>query len=148
MHAIIWSGIFLFLAVPSAYIKDLALAFIAAQLLLSYITSGIAKLLSPIWRSGAAVSLIVRTQSYGHRDAYRWIERLHLSGPVSRGTILLEIIGPLLVLGGPRTTMIFIGFGVMFHLGNAIIMGLNSFVWSFTACFPAVLYISERWAPF
>lgn len=148
MHTIVWSGLLLFLASPSASIKDLALAFIAAQLLLSYLTSGIAKLLSPIWRDGRAVGLIVRTESYGHKNAYGLIERLHLSGPLSRGTMMLEVIGPLLVLMGPRTTIVFICCGVMFHLGSAIIMGLNSFVWSFIACFPAVLYISERWAPF
>lgn len=148
MHAIVWSGVLVFLASPSASIKDLALAFIAAQLLLSYLTSGIAKLLSPIWRSGKAVGLIVRTESYGHRNAHRLIERLHLSGPLSRGTMMLEVIGPLLVLMGPRTTIVFICCGVIFHLGSAIIMGLNSFVWAFIACFPAVLYISERWAPF
>lgn len=147
MHTIVWSGLLVFLASPSASIKDLALAFIAAQLLLSYLTSGIAKLLSPIWRSGRAVGLIVRTESYGHKNAYGLIERLHLSGPLSRGTILLEVVGPLLVLMGPRATMVFVVCGVMFHLGSAILMGLNSFVWSFIACFPAVLYVSERWAP-
>lgn len=147
MHAIVWSGLLVFLVSPSVSIQDLALAFIAAQLLLSYLTSGIAKLLSPIWRSGKAVGLIVRTESYGQKDAYRLIERLHLSGPLSRGTMMLEVIGPLSILMGPKATTVFIGCGVMFHLGSAIIMGLNSFVWPFIACFPAVLYISERWAP-
>lgn len=148
MHAIVWAGLLVFLASPSASIKDLALVFIAAQLLLSYLTSGIAKLLSPIWRSGKAVGLIVRTESYGQKSVSRLIERLHLSGPLSRGTMVLEVVGPLSVLMGPKAAIVFIFFGVMFHLGSAIVMGLNSFVWAFAACFPAVLYISERWAPF
>lgn len=148
MHTIVWSGILVFLVSSSASIKDLALAFLAAQLLLSYLTSGIAKLLSPIWRSGNAVGLIVRTESYGQRDVHRLIERFHLSGPLSHVTMLLEVIGPLSVLTGPRTTIVFLCFGGMFHLGNALVMGLNSFVWPFIACFPAVFYVSERWAPF
>ena len=148
MHTIVWSGLLVFLASPSDSIKDLALAFIAAQLLLSYVTSGITKVLSPVWRSGEAVGLIVRTESYGNRHACKLIERFHLSRPLSLGTMVLEVAAPLLVLMGPRTTIVLLCCGVLFHLGNAIVMGLNSFVWSFTACFPAVLYVSGRWAPF
>ena len=148
MHTIVWGGLLVFLASSSAVLKDVALAFIAAQLLLSYLTSGMMKLLSPIWRSGEAVGLIVRTESYGHRTAYRLIRRLRLSSPLSRGTIVLEVLGPLLVLLGPRATMAFVCGGVVFHVALAIVMGLNSFVWSFIACFPAVLYVSERWALF
>jgi hypothetical protein len=148
MHTIIWSGLLLFLASASDSLKDLALGFIAAQLILAYVTSGIAKLLSPLWRSGNAVGLIVRTESYGNEAASGLIQRLRLSAPLSWATMVLEIVGPFSALMGPRATMGFILSGVAFHLGNAIVMGLNSFVWSFIACFPAVYYVSERWAPF
>ncbi|MEZ4299384.1 MAG: hypothetical protein R3B70_30820 [Polyangiaceae bacterium] len=32
------------------------------------------------------------------------------------------------------------GIGLMFHLANAALMGLNTFVWSFSATYPAILF--------
>jgi hypothetical protein len=58
--------------------------------------------------------------------------------------IAFESLFPLAILAGPKGALVFLGIGVMFHLANAAVMGLNNFVWAFTATYPAVHYCAER----
>ncbi len=44
---------------------------VAGQLTISYFVAGFSKTLSPIWRSGAALSGVMNTFSYGHAGAAR-----------------------------------------------------------------------------
>jgi len=39
-----------------------------------------------------------------------------------------------------KYVMILLAMGVLFHLTNAIVMGLNGFLFAFTAAYPAVFY--------
>ena len=117
--------------------------FLAAQAALSYVVAGIAKLVSPLWRSGDAIYLVFNTCTYGNEwiaDVLRnrhWL-RLLLCWSV----IVVESLFPLaLVLPHPFLWFFLIAAG-LFHLGCAIIMGLNSFFFAFTATYPAVYYVS------
>jgi hypothetical protein len=42
----------------------------------------------------------------------------------------------------------YLACGVLFHLGTAITMGLNKFVWAFLALYPAALYCTAGSLPF
>lgn len=143
MQSVVWGGLVAFHATDSLLVQHAAVFFVAAQLVLSYLTAGIAKLISPIWRSGQAVGLIMRTKTYGTPWLSRTVKQLHLSGPLSWATILFEVVGPLSVLAGPKPTLLFLAAGMLFHISIAIAMGLNTFVWAFTATFPAVYYASQ-----
>jgi hypothetical protein len=46
-----------------------------------------------------------------------------------------------LIVGYPGC-LLFIAWGLTFHLMNATVMGLNSFFWSFISTYPAVIYCS------
>ena len=37
--------------------------------------------------------------------------------------------------------ILFLAWGVVFHIANAFTMGLNTFFWSFLATYPALLYL-------
>ncbi len=149
MRTLVLAGLLVFLTAPGPLLQAAALWFIAAQAVCAYLTSGIAKLVSPTWRGGSAVAAIVNAESYGDRRlahllmGHRW-----LSVTASRGTILLECVGPLLLLGGPTLCLVFIAAAVLFHIAIAVAMGLNDFLWSFTASLPALLYVSHAlpWA--
>jgi hypothetical protein len=58
--------------------------------------------------------------------------------------ILFECLGPFLVLSGRNGVVIFITLALAFHLGVAIVMGLNIFVWSFVAAYPAIIFMAEH----
>lgn len=118
-----------------------ALWFIAAQACLSYFTSGMAKAVSPHWRDGKVVFAIFNTRTYGYEPAARW---LHNSPGTTRvlgsGAVFMECIFPISILVGFPACLLFIAWGVGFHIMNAVVMGLNSFFWSFVATYPAVIY--------
>jgi hypothetical protein len=125
---------------PSESRVRIAVAFVAAQVSLSYVTAGIAKLMSPMWRSGRALPAILMTHDHGVAWAsaclHAWPTVALLLG---WAVIVFECLFPLLILGpGWLCAATLIG-GLIFHVGCALLMGLNSFIWSFIATYPCVL---------
>jgi hypothetical protein len=122
---------------------QLGLAFLAAQLALSYLSAGVAKLISPVWRSGAAVGLVLNTASYGSRPAGALLKRLPWAGRLLTWSVVaFEISFPVaLVLPWPWVAVP-MAIGAFFHASIAIVMGLNNFVPAFLSTYPALLYTS------
>jgi len=119
-----------------------SLYFIAFQGILAYSTAGLAKLSSKQWRTGLALKYLIGTQTYGHR----WLEQKtntfkHLPIILSWGVILfLSCFLIFFVIGG-QTLLVGLLFGMLFHFGNAIFMRLHTFIWSFLATYPAIIFI-------
>ncbi|GHO97535.1 hypothetical protein KSF_075830 [Reticulibacter mediterranei] len=115
--------------------------FLTFQACLAYAMAGFAKAVAPGWRDGTYLVGICGTSTYGNarlRDLL--LVRPTLSKWLSRGVIIWECFFPLvLLLPLPLALVPLIG-GIVFHLMMAYIMGLNDFVWSFLATYPAVLY--------
>jgi hypothetical protein len=146
MQTIVWTSLAVFqlgALVDSSLVQEAAMTFLALEVVLAYLTSGVAKLTSPIWRKGDAVGLIIRTSSYGSKRALQMVQRYNLSPILSWATILFEVGGPFLILTGQIPTLAFLIAGLSFHISVALIMGLNSFIWAFFSGFPAILYISQ-----
>lgn len=129
----------------SALVLELGLVFIALQACLSYASAGIAKLVSPTWRSGEAIYRIFNTGAYGVPAIARLLRgRRWLNLALCWSVILVESLFPLvLILPGPWPWL-FLAWGAAFHLQCAAIMGLNSFFWAFVATYPAILYAGPR----
>jgi hypothetical protein len=118
-----------------------ALWFIALQACLSYGTAGVAKALSKYWHEGKAVFAIFNTRTYGYEPIARFlIHREAMTKALTWTAVLMEAAFPLALLAGYPGCLLFIGWGVAFHLMNAGVMGLNSFLWAFVATYPAVIY--------
>lgn len=118
-----------------------ALWYICAQACLSYFTSGMAKAISPHWRDGKVVFGIFNTRTYGYEPAARLLlNRPALTRVLGMGAVFMECAFPFCLLMGFPECLMFIAWGVAFHTMNAVIMGLNSFFWSFVATYPAVIY--------
>lgn len=124
-------------------VKKIGIYFIAIQLSLSYTVAGIAKLVSKQWRSGKAIEGILSTYTYGTNFTRNILTKnIVLCKIICWSTILIEIFFPLCLLFSPDITLYCIGFGLLFHLSIAIVMGLNDFVWSFAAAYPAFYFLS------
>lgn len=120
---------------------EAALVFIALQSCLSYFTSGAAKALSPAWRRGDAVFRIFNTRTYGSPGAARFLAaHPAATRAAGHGAVAMECAFPLVLVVPYPFTLVFLAWGVAFHLVNALVMGLNSFLWSFVATYPAILY--------
>jgi hypothetical protein len=123
----------------------LFLFFVAGQASLAYLTAGIAKLVSPTWRSGVAITRIVSASSYGTPWCHRTLTSLPLLGvAICWATIIWESLFPIALCGNHIVTVAVLAIGILFHVGCAIIMGLNDFVWAFVGTYPAVIIVSQR----
>jgi hypothetical protein len=141
MTILLFTSLALAFAVGQERAAALVLWFIAAQAALSYVTAGIAKLVSPMWRDGSALRGIMGTSSYGHPWAARFLAaRPRLATAASWSVITVECLFPLALLGIRPLTWALVGCGVLFHLGTAILMRLNTFFAAFVATYPAVLF--------
>ncbi|HXB91892.1 MAG TPA: hypothetical protein VNU72_06370, partial [Puia sp.] len=127
----------------STLIRTLSVVFIVFQIELSYITSGVYKLIGPGWRNGSSLKGVLSTGQFGNAHLKRWMD----SNPVtyilmSFGIIFGEILLGLSFLLPPELCLFMLSVGVLFHLSVAVIMGFNTFVWTFLAAYPAVYYAS------
>jgi len=138
MQNIVWGGLLAYCLPLHESVKLVAVGFIVAQLLLSYIVSGVAKLISPVWRKGTALGLITRMATYCPPAAARLFSRPAVSFAVCWFTILFELLAPGLLFFGHTGAVIFIVLGTLFHGGIALSMGLTTFVFAFLATYPLV----------
>jgi len=125
------------------FLLQAGLWFIALQACLSYTTAGLAKVVSPTWRSGEAVYGVFNTGAYGlARVAHSLERRRWLKLFLCWSVIGMEILFPLCLLLPAPWGWFFLAWGFTFHLLCAIIMGLNSFFWAFIATYPAIFFVS------
>jgi hypothetical protein len=118
--------------------------FIAAQACLAYSAAGSFKLVSPTWRSGAALWTILSMEQTGHPPVGRWLsQRPGWSRALSWGTIVWEATFPLVLIAPPWLLWMWLAAGAIFHLGCAFLMGLNTYLWSFIATYPAVIFVNS-----
>lgn len=124
---------------------DLFLRAVNAQVALSYVASGLAKLVSNTWRSGEAVELVLKTRLYGGSPVAEFIRnRPSLGRAISWATIVWETAYPLLYTlrgGQAKVALVFVK---LFHLGIAVTMGLPRFFWAFSSSHAAVDYVLSR----
>ena len=146
MTVIVLAALFVAGLVPGAILLPKAcLWFICLQSTLSYLTAGVYKAVARGWRSGSSLTLIMSTEGYGRPDLSRLLQRHpSLGRNLSWLLIAFECLFFLVLVVGPIGALLFIIGGVVFHLLNATIMGLNNFFWAFTATYPAVWWCSQE----
>jgi hypothetical protein len=122
--------------------RDVAMRALALETTISYVASGLVKLVSPVWLSGEAFTGVIRTHNYGDQRVYRLVHRYPTVGKlVTWGTIAAEISFPLVFVLPKPAAKAYLGSMTLFHLGIGQFMGLNRFVLAFGATHPALLYV-------
>ncbi len=122
---------------------EAGLAYIAIQLCLSYFIAGVVKLKVQDWRSGSALVRLMEAGAYGiPRSAREFASKPGVAFTAAWGVMFFEILFPLSLLGSGFAA-IFLGAGIFFHLVNYYFLGLNRFVFAWTAAYPALLFLSQ-----
>jgi hypothetical protein len=117
-----------------------AVSFLAAELALAYAAAGFAKATSSQWRSGVAFSVIAQTRMYGQPLVARLVREHRFIGRAAAWTVVAWESLCFVTLAAPRPVVIaMLALGLGFHVGCAVVMGLNRFVWAFVASYPALL---------
>lgn len=138
---LVFGGLALVSLVPHHEVKVVFLLFLTAQCVLAYSVAGIAKAISPGWRDGRYLVQILCIRTYcsaGTGDfaqSHRGLVRL-----IAWGVIGWECLFVLALLLPPPVAVLFLLAGVVFHIGTALVMGLNDFLWAFSAAYPAVFF--------
>lgn len=99
--------------------------YLAVQLTLSYFVAGLFKLKHPDWRDGTAL-----TRLTGMPAQLAW------------PTLLWQCTFPLVWLNH-SLCLVYLAIGVVFHLANAKVLGLNRFFWIWMAAYPSLLGIQS-----
>lgn len=130
---------------PSQARLSLAVWFISSQLMLSYVTAGIAKLRSPVWRQGEALAGILSTEVHGHPVAAAGLRQFGIASKAAGwGVMIFECAFPLLFFGPQWMAVAALAVGLVFHVACAATMGLNNFLWAFPATYPC-MYCAAQW---
>jgi hypothetical protein len=118
--------------------------FIALQGSLSYCVAGVAKASARGWRDGTFLVGIAQTSMYGHRKFATFLSALPRVARMASWLIILWECSFPLVLVAPRPiAAAVLCIGVAFHLVNAVVMGLNTFLLAFVATYPAIAFCVE-----
>lgn len=124
--------------------QELAMAYLAVQLVLSYFVSGYVKLVNPEWRSGQALVDVFRFSAYPVSESLRrWADHPKMLWLMSWSVIGFEVIFPLTLL---NSIVLLVGMAVAatFHLANACLFGLNRFFWIWLCAYPSLIWFQER----
>jgi hypothetical protein len=114
------------------------------QLTLSYFIAGWVKILSPDWRSGAALRQVFAFSAYPASEGLRgWAQRPGVLIVMSWTVMLFELAFPLTLASRP-TLMVGLTVAAVFHFMNACLFGLNRFFWTWLAVYPAILWLQAR----
>jgi hypothetical protein len=143
MTLIMFVSLSIVLASPDEWVWKCGLFFVAGQLLLAYCTSGYIRIRESTWRDGSALLVVLRQHTYGNR--WFWLRARRHPGWnrwMSRTVLLYECAIPIVFFIPMKFVYFFLAFGVIFHVLNAVVMGLNTFLWAFVAAYPALLWSS------
>jgi hypothetical protein len=145
MSWILFTSLALVSLLPTVAVRIACLWFLALQGCLSYSTAGIAKATAKHWRDGTYLIRILGTKMYGNIAVSEFLNsRPAYARFVARLLIAWESCFPLILFLPPTLVICMLATGVLFHVANAYIMGLNTFFWSFLATYPAILYCTEN----
>lgn len=131
----------IFLFRENSFIVNLSIYFIAFQVTLAYFVAGVSKTFGESWRKGTAIYGITNTLSFGSSTFVNILHKnKYLSILMTWIVISWEIAFPIVFIGNSYIVVIMLVIGLVFHLMNSEIMGLNSFFFAFLATYPSLIY--------
>jgi len=121
---------------------EVALAYLAVQLVLSYAVSGWVKLRNREWRDGTALAEVFAVSVYPNSEDLRALAQSPaMMRGASWGVIGFELAVVPLAMVSQMTLWAALGGAALFHLANGLLFGLNRFVWAWLAAFPALIWL-------
>lgn len=129
---------------PYVHWQEMALGYLALQLLLSYFISGYVKIINPEWLSGQALQDVFSFSAYPASEALRGLtNKPRMLRAISWVVIGFELAFPLSFLT-EATLLAALLMAALFHLANAFLFGLNRFFWVWLAAYPSILWLQDR----
>jgi hypothetical protein len=145
---IVLAAVVAFVPTGSETVARIAVIFLVVQLMLSYATAGVVKLVSPSWRSEPILASILSTHRFGSSVIAEYLRRRPMLCVLLQWSVITLELGFsfALVLPLPGLFAFLLG-GLCFHIACAVLMGLNTFLWAFPATYPCVYAVWSIWSP-
>ena len=129
---------------PTVFWQEMALSYLAVQLVLSYFVSGWVKVVNPEWQRGEALRDVFRFSAYPVSEGLRDLaDRPRFLFVMGWAVILFELIFPLTLLHPLALKLALVG-AAGFHFSNACFFGLNRFFWIWICAYPALIWFQGR----
>ena len=145
MELIVWFGLtFAWMQSSNPLVVQGALWFVALQSVLSYCSNGWHKAFVKSWRSGQVFPLFARHSLFGHPFLAGLADRGVRLRYVMSAVIVLETAFPLVLLTGMPGCLLLVCWAATFHLLNGVFMGLNAFIFTYFATYPAIFFCSAQ----
>ncbi|MEQ3672451.1 HTTM domain-containing protein [Pseudophaeobacter sp.] len=129
---------------PTAFWQEMALSYLAVQLVLSYFVSGLVKVVNPEWRCGEALRDVFRFSAYPVSEGLRGLaDHPRFLFVMGWAVILFELVFPLALLD-PVALKLALLCAAGFHFSNACFFGLNRFFWIWLCAYPALIWFQDR----
>lgn len=130
---------------PTKNVITAALWFLSFQICLSYFSAGWLKATAVGWRNGRYIASILNLKTYGNPIAGKWILRNKKFAPIIGWSVIIWECTFFLIFIVPKPMVIpMLISGLVFHLLNAVNMGLNCFFFSFVALYPCIYFLAMR----
>lgn len=124
--------------------QEAAFGYLAIQIVLSYFMAGWVKVVNAEWRRGQALVDVFAFSAYPQSESLRgWAQWPRLMWVMGWAVMLFELIFPLTLLRFD-TLVIALVLAAFFHIANALLFGLNRFVWVWLASYPSLLWLQAR----
>tara|TARA_Y100000590_G_scaffold470551_1_gene666259 strand:+ start:5726 stop:6496 length:771 start_codon:yes stop_codon:yes gene_type:complete len=119
------------------------IGYIAFQSTASYFIAGLVKVKEIHWWDGIHLQGFIHSKSYATPPIVKKIfSNIEISKFFSITTLFFELSFPIIFLF-PNLSLFFIGYGFLFHLGNAYIFGLDRFFWIWISTYPSIIFFSH-----
>lgn len=129
---------------PDQYWREIAVGYLALQLVLSYFISGWVKVVNPQWRSGRALCDVFQFSAYPVSESLRSLSQSpRLLFVMSWCVMIFELVFPLAMFSQQSLVVALIIAG-LFHFSNACFFGLNRFFWIWVSAYPSILWFQGR----
>lgn len=121
----------------------LVLGYVAVQLVLSYAMAGWVKLAHRAWWTGQALVDVFAFSIYPRSETLRrFAGHPRLLGAAAWAMLIFEAAFPLALLH-PTALGLALATALLFHTTNAVLFGLNRFVWAWLAGYPLLLWFQQ-----
>jgi len=144
MSLLVLSCLFAAHIAPSPYWQEIAIGYLALQLVLSYFISGWVKVVNPEWRSGLALCDVFQFSAYPVSESLRnWSTSPKLLFVMAWSVMIFELLFPISLISS-TSLMIALTIAATFHFTNACIFGLNRFFWIWISAYPSIIWFQQR----
>ncbi|NUS43285.1 MAG: hypothetical protein HOQ24_06310 [Mycobacteriaceae bacterium] len=113
---------------------------ICAQLTGGYAVAGWSKLSARDWTRGSAMAMVLHSSCYGNPPLAQHVP-LRAAYLAGLAVAIWEATFPAVWLLPEPAALTFLAVGVAFHLGCWLVMGLNTFLLTFAAGYPALVWL-------